>query len=163
MSCEGAIYKSAGSRSVQAEHKRNARPLDADTALRSIREAEENSKTRTSYTADGLRAWRASSRYRQFSVLNPFPCSCSYPREASRNRAPGKKNHCSISGVFSQGFCFCCCCWWCLALDTWDLQSLPRILEMLETVRAELNLDLIRPFRLVGFPVRDSKHAIPFD
>jgi hypothetical protein len=99
MSCEGAIYKSAGSRSVQAEHKRNARPLDADTALRSIREAEENSKTRTSYTADGLRAWRASSRYRQFSVLNPFPCSCSYPREASRNRAPGKKNHCSISGV----------------------------------------------------------------
>lgn len=104
MSCEGAIYKSAGSRSVQAEHKRNARPLDADTALRSIREAEENSKTRTSYTADGLRAWRASSRYRQFSVLNPFPCSCSYPREASTNRAPGKKNHCSISGVFSQGF-----------------------------------------------------------
>lgn len=91
MSCEGAIYKSAGSRSVQAEHKRNARPLDADTALRSIREAEENSKTRSSYTADGLRAWRASSRYRQFSVLNPFPCSCSYPREASRNRAPGKK------------------------------------------------------------------------
>lgn len=163
MSCEGAIYKSAGSRSVQAEHKR--RPLDADSALRT----QEHSRSRRKFEdEEQLHCGRTSGMEGQFQVpailcpksIPVFLFLSSWGIEESGAR---KKNHCSISGVFSQGFCFCCCCWWCLALDTWDLQSLPRILEMLETVRAELNLDLIRPFRLVGFPVRDSKHAIPFD
>jgi hypothetical protein len=110
MNCEGAIYKSAGSRSVQAEHKKR-RPLVPDSTLRSIREDEE---IRRRGEAEQRHCIRASDMEGQFQVpaslcSNPFPCSCSY-REASRNWASGKSY--SIPRMFCQGFC-----WWWLAPD----------------------------------------------
>ncbi|CAD6343412.1 unnamed protein product [Miscanthus lutarioriparius] len=85
MNCEGAIYKSACSRSVQAEHKKR-RPLVPDSTLRSIREDEEIRRQKekpSSDTAYGLRTWRASSRnIAENFVYAAYLLSCCHKRKA---------------------------------------------------------------------------------